>query len=118
MFKREVKRLTVNDCFVGMIVTSRYDLTDWGGEPFFTGEAGTIVKLTYNTVHVQDPRGHVHKRGASDFIRPHDREASERDRERNIADIRELAGIDEPEPVRVVEEATTRCAPCAAARMK
>ena len=102
MFKREVKLLTVKECSVGMIVTPRHDLTDWGGERFSTEEEGTIVKRTYNTVHVQDPRGHVHKRKAAHFIRPHDREASERDRERNIAYIRELAGIDEP--VRVVEE--------------
>jgi len=93
MFKREVNLLTVKECSVGMIVTPRHDLTDWGGERFSTEEEGTIVKRTYNTVHVKDPRGHVHKRRAADFVHPGDFEASERDRERSIAYMLECAGL-------------------------
>lgn len=97
MFKRELALLTVKDCSIGMSVVSRRNLTDWRGEAFAAGEVGTIVKCTYNTVHVKDPRGHVHKRRAADFVRPGDFEASERDRDRSIAYLLECAGLRKPE---------------------
>ena len=97
MFQRELPLLTVRDCTLGMRVVSRRNLTDWHGEKFIAGEQGTIVKVTYNTVHVKDPRGHVHKRRAADFVRPGDFEASERDRDRSIAYLLECAGLRKPE---------------------
>lgn len=93
MFKRELTLLTIRDCVIGMSVASRRNLTDWHGETFGAGEVGTIMKCTYNTVHVKDPRGHVHKRRAADFVHPGDFEASERDRERSIAYMLECAGL-------------------------
>ena len=48
-------------------VVSLWNLTDYDGSPFNEGESGVIVKTTRSTVHVRDPRGHVHIRYRLDF---------------------------------------------------
>ena len=52
----------MNDVQVGDHVVSHADLSDYDGSKFDRGEIGTIIKTTSNTIHVQDERGHVHKR--------------------------------------------------------
>lgn len=47
---------------LGDKVTSKFDLTDYDGEEFNVGEVGEVVKSTSSTIHVLDPRGHIHIR--------------------------------------------------------
>lgn len=52
----------MRDARVGDRVVSRANMCDYDGSTFDKGESGTIIKTTSSTIHVQDPRGHVHKR--------------------------------------------------------
>ena len=49
------------DWTVGRFVTSRFEMTDYAGQPFHVGEVGIIVRATRSTIHVRDPRGYVHR---------------------------------------------------------
>jgi len=52
---------------VGDMVESIYELTDYDGSPFHKGEVGKVTKTTRSTIHVRDPRSHVHIRYRYDF---------------------------------------------------
>jgi hypothetical protein len=61
---RRVERLRALDAKgwqVGSFVRAPFDMTDYEGEPFATGETGTITRVTRSTIDVRDPRGHVHR---------------------------------------------------------
>lgn len=55
-------KLTIKEARTGLAVSPIFDLTDYGGEPFTVYEDGIVDKVTRSTVHVRDPRGHVHIR--------------------------------------------------------
>lgn len=47
---------------VGSFVIAMFEMTDYCGAPLHIGDIGQVVKATRSTIHVKDPRGHVHKR--------------------------------------------------------
>lgn len=55
-------RFPIKEAKLGSSLRPRFTLTDSGGEKFDQLEWGTIVHITRSTVHVRDPRGHIHKR--------------------------------------------------------
>lgn len=55
--------------FPGDTVRSKWEITDYDGSPFHKGETGVIVRATLSTIHVRDPRGHIHIRYRRDFER-------------------------------------------------
>lgn len=59
--------LKLKQAVAGTMVRPRFALTDYRGETFGFEESGVIWRVTRSTVHVRDPRGHVHKRFAGDF---------------------------------------------------
>lgn len=63
-----LKPLSIRDVRVGLLVRPRFDFVDYGGETLSRGEVGIVERVTRCTVHVRDPRGHLHKRFARDFV--------------------------------------------------
>lgn len=62
-----LQKLSIQDVHIGQCVRPIFDLTDVNGAPIREEETGIIERITRNTIHVRDNRGHLHKRYAYFF---------------------------------------------------